>query len=76
MNKFEKKYAKVMRKKEELTLGNVTFLFSAIRFIVTTGKLAEFMAWQVKEAEREQHMENPKGLGHQEGNETSCSRFS
>jgi len=52
MNKFEKKYAKVMKEKEELTLGNVSFLFSAINFIVTTGKLAEFQDWQVKEAEK------------------------
>jgi len=52
MNRFEKKYAKVMREKEELSLGNVSFLFSAIRFIVTTGRLAEFMDWQVREAEK------------------------
>ena len=52
MNKFEKKYAKVMKEKEGLTLGNVSFLFSAIDFIVTTGKLSEFMDWQVKEAEK------------------------
>ena len=53
MNDFEKKYAKVMRQKEELSLGNVRFLFSAIKFIVTTGKLAEFQMWQAKEIEAE-----------------------
>jgi len=52
MNKFEKQYAKTMAEKEEFTLDNVRFVFSAIRFIVETGKLAEFMAWQVKEAEK------------------------
>ena len=52
MNKFEKKYAKVMKEKEEITADTVKFLFSGIDFIVTTGKLAEFMDWQVKEAEK------------------------
>lgn len=53
MTKFEKKYAKVMKRKGEITVGMVQFLFSAIDFIVTTGKLAEFQNWQVKEAEAE-----------------------
>ena len=52
MNKFEKKYAKVMKEKEEITTDMVKFLFSAINFIVSTGKLAEFMDWQVKETEK------------------------
>jgi len=53
MTKFEKQYAKVMKEKEEITTDMVKFLFSAIDFIVTTGKLAEFQNWQVKEAEAE-----------------------
>lgn len=52
MNKFEKQYSKVMKEKEENALHNVQFLFSAIDFIVTTGKLSEFLNWQVKEAEK------------------------
>jgi len=52
MAKFEKRYAKVMKEKEEITTDMVKFLFSAINFIVDTGKLAEFMDWQVKEAEK------------------------
>ena len=52
MNKFEKKYTKVMKEKEEIMADMVKFLFSAINFIVETGKLAEFMDWQVKEAEK------------------------
>ena len=53
MTKFEKQYVEVMKQKEEITTDMVKFLFSAIDFIVTTGKLAEFQNWQVKEAEAE-----------------------
>jgi len=52
MTRFEKKYAKVMKQKKEITTDMVKFLFEAINFIVTTGKLSEFMDWQVKEAEK------------------------
>lgn len=48
MNKFEKQYAKVMREKKEITVDMVKFLFSAIIFIVETGKLSEFQDWQAK----------------------------
>jgi hypothetical protein len=53
MTKFEKQYAKVMKQKEEITVDMVKFLFSAITFIVETGKLAEFQNWQVSEPEKE-----------------------
>ncbi len=52
MTKYEKKYAKVMGKNEEMTLETVTFLFSALKFIVFTNKLNEFQDWQAKESEK------------------------
>ncbi len=52
MTKYEKKYAKVMGKNEEMTLETVTFLFSTLKFIVFTNKLNEFQDWQAKEAEK------------------------
>ena len=48
--KFEKKYAKVMKEKEEIALDQLRFLFSAIDFIVSMGKLAEFQKWQADKA--------------------------
>jgi hypothetical protein len=50
MTKFEKHYARVMKEKEEITADMVKFLFSAITFIVSTGKLAEFEGWQADRA--------------------------
>jgi len=52
MNKYEKKYAKVMKKNQESMLESVKFLYSAFDFIVFTNKLTEFQDWQVKEAEK------------------------
>jgi len=42
----------MMKEKEEITTDMVKFLFSAINFIVDTGKLAEFQMWEAKEAEK------------------------
>lgn len=50
MTRLEKKYAKVMKEKEEITADMVKFLFSAMDFIVSTGKLAEFMNWEADQA--------------------------
>lgn len=60
--KFEKKYAKVMREKEEIAIDQLRFLFSAVDFIVSTGKLAEFQNWQVTEVDRELNSNKEGGV--------------